>query len=109
MANEPYCRQYDYDEKLLTKMIRTEIALESLTREMKTMESAFEFKIRQVTEMGSNLETKLRQVTEDLVNKVQAVSSRLVRLEGIVYKYVLLYAFNQNMSYLSAHSILSFN
>ena len=99
MANEPYCRQYDYDEKLLSKMIRTEIALESLTREMKTMESAFESKIRQVTEMGSDLETKLRQVTEDLVNKVQAVSSRPVRSEGIVYRYVFFYALNQNMSY----------
>ena len=69
MANEPYCRQYDYDEKLLSKMIRTEIALESLTREMKAMESA--------------LDSKLLQVTEDLANKVQAVSSRPIRSEGI--------------------------
>ena len=89
MANEPYCRQYDYDEKLLSKMIRTELALESLTREMETMESAFESKIRQVTEMGSDLETKLRHVTEDLVNKVQSIGSRPVRSEGIVYRYVL--------------------
>ena len=109
MANEPYCRQYDYDEKLLSKMIRTEIALESLKREMKAIESAFESKIRQVTEMKSDLETKLRQVTEDLVNKMQAVSSRLARSECIVYRYVLFDAFNQNQSYGSAHSILSFN
>ena len=95
MANEPYCRQYDYDEKLLTKMIRTEIALESLTRERKTMESAFVFKIRQVTEMGSNLETKLRQVTEDLVNKLQFIGSRPVRSESIVYRYVLFMCLNR--------------
>ena len=98
MANEPYCRQYDYGEKLLSKMIRTEIALESLTREMKAIESTFESKIRQVTEMGSDLETKLRQVTEDLVSKVQSLSSRPVRSEGIVYLYVLFYALNQNIS-----------
>ena len=111
MANEPYCRQYDYDEKLLSKMIRTEIALESLTREMKAIESAFESKIRKVTEMESNLETILRQVTEDLVtkDKVQAARSRIARSEGIVYRYVLFYAFDQNKSYGSAHSILSFN
>ena len=69
MANEPYCRQYDYDEKLLSKMIRTEIALESLKQEMKAMESAFD--------------SKLLQVTEDLANKVQAKSLRPIRSEGI--------------------------
>ena len=38
-AGEPVCRQFDYDEKMLSKMIRTEIAVEAMTKRLEVLES----------------------------------------------------------------------
>ena len=44
-ASEPYCRQFEYDEKMLSKMIRTELELETLKKELLILENAFDKKI----------------------------------------------------------------
>lgn len=44
-ASEPYCRQFEYDEKMLSKMIRTELELETLKKELLILENALDKKI----------------------------------------------------------------
>ncbi|XP_053400228.1 cerebellin-3-like [Mercenaria mercenaria] len=65
-ANEPVCSRFDYEEKLLEKMVRTEIKVEQMVEEMKKTKES------------------VATIATDIQQRAENVESNSIRLQGLI-------------------------
>ncbi|XP_045206990.2 uncharacterized protein LOC123559256 [Mercenaria mercenaria] len=65
-ANEPVCSRFDYEEKLLEKMVRSEIKVEQMVEEMKKTKES------------------VATIATDIKQRVENVESNSIRLQGLI-------------------------
>ena len=70
---EPHCSRFEYEEKLLEKMIRTELKCEDLTQRLLDVEHRMNTTLLKMTE---TMETKI-QTVDDLVGAEQSVNDNI--------------------------------
>ncbi|XP_053375911.1 complement C1q and tumor necrosis factor-related protein 9A-like isoform X2 [Mercenaria mercenaria] len=80
LATEPVCSKFDYEEKLLEKMIRTEIKVEAIESEIvKTQDSVLktlnEIK-KKVADINDKFEDLRNNITEEMIAKTKDLEKK---------------------------------
>jgi hypothetical protein len=80
MASEPVCSKFSYEEKLLEKMIRTEIKVETMQNEIKKTEETVlntRVDIQKIAAENQNKFEDLRNnLTEEIVTKLEGLQKK---------------------------------
>jgi 2-oxoglutarate dehydrogenase complex dehydrogenase (E1) component-like enzyme len=89
LASEPACSKFSYEEKLLEKMIRTEIKVETMQKEIKkTKESVFNTLV-DIEKTAAKTEIKFEEIRNNLTGEVVTQLEDLYNKEGVYILFSL--------------------
>jgi hypothetical protein len=82
IATEPVCSKFSYEEKLLEKMIRTEIKVETMQNEIKKTEEAVLNTLVEIKKTALDIQDKFEGFSNDLTTKIVAQMKEMQSKEG---------------------------
>ena len=83
MAAEPVCSKFSYEEKLLEKMIRTEIRVETMQNEIKKTEENVLNTLLEIKKTASDIYDRFEDFKNNMTGDINTQMNDLQKEEGI--------------------------
>jgi hypothetical protein len=85
MATEPVCSKFSYEEKLLEKMIRTEIKVEIMQNEIKKTEENVLHTLVNMEKTATENQNKFEDLRNNITGEIVTQFEELQKKEGEFY------------------------
>jgi hypothetical protein len=76
MSEEPHCSKYDFEEKVLEKMVRMEFQMERMKSEMEQTVKNVDRKLKEMDENEAKSSYTIKTTQEKLSEKMEALQNK---------------------------------